>query len=74
MSAEHEQIKRLEEQLSEVEAKRYALREFMSAARAHKGDRFSWVANQELHGDYPGKELGLSVSFDGEVSFRDSAD
>ena len=66
----NKRITNLEQQLSEVESKRKALRAFMAEARKHESDVFSWLANQELSGDYPGKALGLTVSMDGQIGFR----
>ena len=66
------QIKRLERELETVNAKLQALKNFMVAMRSHEGDVFSWLANQELQGGYPGKELGLTVGSQGQVWFCDA--
>ncbi len=68
------QIKRLERERETVNAKLQALKSFMVAVRSCEGDVFSWLANQELQGNYPGKELGLTVGLHGEVWFRDAED
>ena len=64
-------IAQLQSELAEVEAKRKALREFMTEARSQKGDLFSWIAYRELNHDLPGADMVLTIGFDGEVSFRD---
>ena len=64
-------IDQLERERALVQAKLLALREFMLEVRSQEGDLFSWIAHQELYGDYPGKELGLTVSLNGEVWFRE---
>ena len=70
---ENDKIRQLQQKIALVEAQRQALREFLIEARSHE-DMFSWIANLELRGQYPGKDLGLTVTFDGAVSFRETDD
>jgi hypothetical protein len=51
----------LRTELVMVEKKRQALSEFMVEARSHEGDMLEWLLSLE-HQDYPGKELGLSIT------------